>query len=373
VDSLRGLAILGVILVHATTCVDNFHGRLRAAAAQGHLGVQLFFIVSAFTLFWSLRSRRSQDRRPLLAFFTRRFFRIAPLFYVAIPVYLACPMPNRPMYAPDGIGWPHVAATLLFVHGWWPTTFNSVVPGDWSIAAEVTFYLCIPFLFARVKTLNAALWLSLLSAVAVGVAVGPVKHRIDLWFPEGYGWVIGQFAQFAFPAQVPVFCMGMALYFVLAEPATPDRPRAGGAVLCAGALATLFAPVSVEALSSLALVVLAIGLARHPVRVIVNPVTRYLGTVSYSAYLWHFWVLEHIRRPVLAALTAGPLHLGPDLQFCGLFLATLLATLPIATASYHLIEQPGQSAGKWLINTMGWGKLPARERPVSIPLRAVAA
>ncbi|UFW43506.1 hypothetical protein BcanWSM471_10700 [Bradyrhizobium sp. WSM471] len=36
--------------------------------------------------------------------------------------------------------------TATFLHGFWPDSVNSVVPGDWSIAAEMTFYLVFPLL-----------------------------------------------------------------------------------------------------------------------------------------------------------------------------------------------------------------------------------
>ncbi|MFY0030172.1 hypothetical protein ABTP79_18860, partial [Acinetobacter baumannii] len=52
------------------------------------------------------------------------------------------PGPN----APFGIGLHQVLLTATFLHGFWPDSVNSVVPGDWSIAAEMTFYLVFPLL-----------------------------------------------------------------------------------------------------------------------------------------------------------------------------------------------------------------------------------
>ncbi len=366
VDSLRGLAILGVMMVHVTLVCRDFHGRLRGAAMQGRFGVQLFFIVSAFTLFWSLRSRRSQDRRPMLAFYARRLFRIAPLFYVAIAFYMVWPNFTRAVSAPDGVRWPHVVSTLLFVHGWYPTTINTVVPGGWSIGAEVMFYLCIPVLFARVRTLNGALWLSVVAAVLVGRFSGPVETHIAAHFPASYAEVVHNFVYYSFPSQFPVFCVGMVLYFLLAEPAGSPNGRVGGWLLATAAFALLIAPLGVDALPCVAFVMLAVGLARKPVWVLVNPVTRFIGMVSFSGYIWHFWFLEHLTKPTLGALSK---HMGPTLQFCGLYLVVVVATMPAATLSYYLIEQPGQNLGRWLINTMGWGKGAGRPRGAVQPVQ----
>jgi peptidoglycan/LPS O-acetylase OafA/YrhL len=83
IDTLRGLAILSVVMVHSS---QNFPPRsevLIQIAAQGSRGVQLFFIASALTLFLSMDARSGdQEPRSLESFFIRRFFRIAPAFYL---------------------------------------------------------------------------------------------------------------------------------------------------------------------------------------------------------------------------------------------------------------------------------------------------
>ena len=260
VDALRGLAIVGVMMIHSTFGIPNFHGRLRTLAAQGQFGVQLFFVVSAFTLFWSLRSRRTRERRPLLAFFTRRFFRLAPLFWVGIAFYLCVPVSNRSSAAPNGVGWPHVLATLAFVHGWYPTTINSVVPGGWSIGAEAMFYLCIPVLFARVRTLNQALWLTLVAAWVTAALAGPVQHRLDRHFPADWGQVVFNFVFWSFPSQLPVFCLGIVLYFLLVDPPQqPAGPRVSGLLIVAVAAMIVFGTMGKQVLPSVGFVALAVG------------------------------------------------------------------------------------------------------------------
>lgn len=83
IDALRGYAILLVILVHSSQHVPNFDGLIWDVSIQGARGVQLFFVVSAFTLMmsWSRRNDGSVN------FYLRRLFRIAPMFWSAIVVY----------------------------------------------------------------------------------------------------------------------------------------------------------------------------------------------------------------------------------------------------------------------------------------------
>jgi hypothetical protein len=79
IDALRGYAILGVILVH-TSQYSGFDSQ----AAFGARGVQLFFVASALTLMFSWHERHDGAT----AFFVWRIFRIVPMFWVSIPIYL---------------------------------------------------------------------------------------------------------------------------------------------------------------------------------------------------------------------------------------------------------------------------------------------
>src|ERR1700726_1235091 len=86
-DFLRGIAILGVLSFHVFIIFDVDNSFVRAVMVQGVYGVQLFFFVSSFTmcLMWDLRSGES---RRAVKFYIRRFFRIAPPFWLVIAGYL---------------------------------------------------------------------------------------------------------------------------------------------------------------------------------------------------------------------------------------------------------------------------------------------
>ncbi len=83
IDSLRGIAILLVILTHVRQHLRFFPELINQITLDGHLGVQLFFIVSAFTLTMSYYSRINEQNKTK-NFFIRRFFIIVPLYYLAI-------------------------------------------------------------------------------------------------------------------------------------------------------------------------------------------------------------------------------------------------------------------------------------------------
>src|SRR6266545_836414 len=86
IDGLRGIAVLMVLAVHTSQRVGNVGldafqfpiiGEFVNAGARG---VELFFLLSAFTLFRSSKAKYSQETNPRRNFYIRRAFRILPLW-----------------------------------------------------------------------------------------------------------------------------------------------------------------------------------------------------------------------------------------------------------------------------------------------------
>src|SRR5438093_1586486 len=89
VDALRGFAILGVMVVHCGQIGANqFPSFIQNIIVNGAIGVQLFFVASAFTIFLTYDNRYHQEENPNINFFIRRFFRIAPMYYIGIIYFL---------------------------------------------------------------------------------------------------------------------------------------------------------------------------------------------------------------------------------------------------------------------------------------------
>ena len=368
VDALRGYAILGVILFHAGQLVPDAHPWLAGPASLGGTGVQLFFVVSAFTLFRSLHARAAVDRRPMAAFFARRFFRIVPLFWVGILFYVGRPDAWQPMFAPAGVGLPHVLVTLALVHTWYPTTFNSVVPGGWSVGVEAMFYLTVPFLYRHVRSLGTALTLTVVSGLAAAVATPVLTAVLVRRFPPDWAGLIGIYTSVLFPMQFVVFCAGIVLHLILAERdaggrSTLSLPRGPAAAVVLVLAAVLVAVAPRQVVAAAAFTLLAWGLAVRPFPVLVHPSIAFVGRVSYSAYLWHFCVLDQVGYRLLPHLRSawGPGASAGTTRLVVLYAAVVAVTLPVAWASYRLIELPFIALGKWLVATRGWGS--AQRRP----------
>jgi len=166
--------------------------------------VPLFFVVSAWTLSLS-HWRRGETGRSLRNYWLRRFFRIAPTYYVACVVAYSVLRIFNPTSAAE-IDVTNTLLHLTFLHGLTPTSFNAIVPGEWSIATEFGFYALLPLILQRANSralLLLALGASLLTiTMAALLELYPRPLQTDFWlrtslpyygysFAWGLSWLKG--------------------------------------------------------------------------------------------------------------------------------------------------------------------------------------
>jgi peptidoglycan/LPS O-acetylase OafA/YrhL len=357
VDALKGIAITGVLLVH---CGQYGSGErllpllFRTIVNSGQLGVQLFFVVSAFTLFLSLRRRLGVEKAPVRNFFISRFFRVAPMYYLGICFYLWLDGRGPRYWLGDapGISTGNIVSNFLFLHGFNPYWINSLVPGGWMIAVEMLFYCLVPLLVLRITNKRQAfnfLLATLAARLALEVLLSkiPFISDVQLW---------GKYLRLYLPNQMPVFAMGILMFFLVGkEHGEGDRaairplPLVISAVLLIAQFALGIQALPPHVVCGMAFVVLGIALGRHEFAVLVNPVFVYLGRVSYSMYLVHFAVLHWLATfgggdylPVIDSFSAIINYL---IRLCILIPTTVAG----ATMFYWFVEQPTQRIGRKLV------------------------
>lgn len=353
-DAMRGYAILGVVLTHAGQWTKPASAWAVQLCRNGALGVQLFFVASAFALFLSNEARRPSEGKPVADFFVRRFFRVAPMFYAGLVFFLLLAGTGPRLWAPHGLGPPHIILTSLFLHGWQPETINSVVPGGWSIATETSFYLLLPLLFTLVTTRTRAL-----AFLAFTLALGPLMNAwlaplLTPDYPPGLAYLAENFKFFWIFGELPVFACGILLYFLQRD--CRDRPdrRIGlvclvgfvaGSCVLFGKMPPLFPP-SLPIVAAYGTAFLLLGLALHHLRspLLVNPVVVFFGKVSYSLYFVHFAVLQYLYHEWPGGLPfAGPLVTPLA------FLLLLTVAGAISWVTWRAIELPGIALGRRLV------------------------
>lgn len=283
-DLLRGIAILLVVLSHCATHASSvIPGLPRIGYDYGQLGVQLFFIVSGYTMMLTYGERT--DLAAAGSFYLRRVFRIVPLFWIAIPFYLAITNGQGiSEWAPDGVSATDVILTVLFLQLFSPTAFNSVVPGGWSIAVEMQFYLLFPFVIRLFRQRNGPLLcyaLIALTSVAAGIVADHyLVPRLAASLPPREAYLATGLYYCWLPRQAICFGLGLLLYDVIER---GNRPRLG-ALLLVGACLTSGWGAQVVLLFALAYLLLAGNVS--------NALLGLLGRHSYAVYLVHFAVLS---------------------------------------------------------------------------------
>jgi exopolysaccharide production protein ExoZ len=351
IDAVRGYAILMVIAVHTLLSL-HFFGDLPAplvtVVAQGARGVQLFFVASALALCFSWTARK-ESARP---FYARRLFRIAPMFWLAIVFFVWLNGTGPRFFAPDGIGSRHIVMTALFLHGFWPDTISSVVPGGWSVANEAIFYALFPFL---VPVLLKSSWRTVLIVAVVAIVGGGQVSRLIYGFsyllPKSWADITGLYVFYWFPRQLPCFIFGIMLFKWSTERPLPSPAIA--APLCIGAIALMVAaaflegvkyamPLGPQTTYGLIFALFVFSLMSWKSSPLVNTFMIWIGKVSYSAYFVHFGVLNYLVAPRLSGNAA--------VDFAATFTVVVAITVALSSITYWFIEQPMIKLGSSVIS-----------------------
>jgi peptidoglycan/LPS O-acetylase OafA/YrhL len=297
----------------------------------GFIGVDIFFVISGFLITGLLlREKEQSGRISLREFYYRRVKRILPAALTVTVVTVALG------YLVFGA----VRSTSILTDAFWSSVFAanwrfiavgtdymqandalSPLQHYWSLAVEEQFYLLWPALmllaFALIRRAprrTIFLCAASVSAASLGWAFSTVSRAWEL----GFGALLA--------CAVPVL------------ERLPGRVRpwlAWSGLAALGAAAVLLdenspfpAPWAlVPVIASGAIIAAGVGSAPRFLFPLTNPISVYLGTISYSLYLWHLPVI------VFASTFLG--SVGEKYLLLAGALILLLSVL-----SYHFIEDP---------------------------------
>lgn len=337
INSLRGIAILMVILVHVSQLFGFKTSFERELFDYGKMGVQLFFIASAYTLCLSSHYREKEDNH-ILKFYIRRYFRIFPIYYLGIVIYYLL---NFYLKNPDDYTLKNILSNVFFIHGLIPSANNTIVPGGWSIGAEMLFYLFFPFLFN---------FLSSGKSLLKGIIIILVAQFIIFYFQRKPNFNY-DFFYFNILNQISVFVIGILFflnkkYFSNIKFASTIFILLTASAMFISANNDLFKfkgfryafriiPM-ISALSFCFLFVIA-----ENSKIINNTVFQKIGINSYSIYIIHFIL---------------PFFILPKMEGYGLF---ILIYLLVVSSSYLIsiilnkyVEKPFIKLGNKIIKSI---------------------
>ncbi|MES0000078.1 acyltransferase [Mesorhizobium sp. M0051] len=373
-DGLRALAAIWVLVGHCLLLT----GWRVPIVGEPDLGVDLFIMLSGFLMVFHYQLRQDKEpwQRPetWLKFWTRRYFRIAPLFYVMLllalvlgPYLYDCRMIiddflSRSHQAPerylDG-GWKNIVAHLTFLFGLVPDfAYRTPLP-DWSLGLEMQFYAAFPAIMLLVRRFD---WIRSAGLVAaVGCITVFALGRLSIHFPmpsflalKMQIFLCGMLLAGVVHQSQPRPILYLALALLLAALPFGGDYGLGKLLVREALVAGFFALVLYRMLPG------AAGtLARAIAMTLSNRFFHLMGELSFSIYLIHLLVLQ----PVAAFVISQYGHeLAAPLRFA-IVVAVVLPTVTVLSwVTYNLIEVPGQKAGRFVVQRFGRkGGAPALE------------
>lgn len=343
IDALRGIAVLGTLLIHCSHFgINQFPVFVNEFILAGGYGVQLFYVMSALTLYMSMNKRNALEKSPTINFFIRRFFRIAPLFYLMVIIYFIINKEDARFYSSvaDGNIVGFLISTFTFTNAFHPYWINSIVPGGWSIAIEMVFYAILPVLFLFVRSLKRALILlvTLLCLYLVG------NYIFSTYLSFENNALKSTFLYINFIAQVPLFAFGIILYYILEKGEKHGIFWPFMVLLLFLALHIIYQIFPPHIVFGIFFFFVAFLLAQKPAKLFVNGITIFIGKLSFSIYLVHHLILIALEKTNMVNYTGMQIS-----DFVIRYLITVLISTGVSYILYKLIEVPGQNLGKRII------------------------
>jgi len=355
VDSLRGLAALGVVLRHvfyrsygplpvppgASAALRFLVAEFNAFCLFGATGVEVFFVLSGFVIAHSLREFKGTPRE-VGRFILRRQLRLDPPYWVALFLMMglcvACNLHsawelNR---LPTG---QEFVLNFLYLQYLVPNTM-SVLNVSWTLCLEIQFYLAFILI----------LWMadgSVKRAVPMMFLTGAASLLIHNWvarpgwdwdgagdpgpflFPYWYHFVAGTIAYWAMSGMAKSRSFGWyALTFAGFMLAAPWRGIAG-----LDGAHTRAAPAMMVGFATSVLLWHA-GRRGKLESWLDTPALNLLGRISYSLYLTHemsIWVAVHLLNCTLDSPMSWSL-IAKALAIC--------ASVGVALVFHLMVERP---------------------------------
>jgi peptidoglycan/LPS O-acetylase OafA/YrhL len=349
IDALRGIAVLGTLLIHCSKYekgINDFGDIFKDFFQLGNSGVQLFFMMSAFTLYMSMSQKKGLEKNTYFNFFVRRIFRILPLFYFSVIIYFFIQNGNYWwLKYPNIDSFSLIISTLTFTNGFHPIWINSIVEGGWSIAIEMIFYALFPLIFKYIKSLKRAMFFLIIS-----LFISSLSYLIMIKYPliEQDGLWKG-FYYFNFLAQLPIFILGILIYLIINQKGRFTEwinDIQIPIILFAFYLISnlLFSHIQNHVLIAFSMFIVVLTFTSKENKLFINKVTCFLGKISYSMYLTHFPVLF-----IMWKLNLIDVFKGQILNFGLRFFILIVLTSLFSYITYRLIELPGVNLGKKII------------------------
>ncbi|MBV4485097.1 acyltransferase [Pseudomonas sp. SWRI153] len=327
IDGLRAIAVLLVLI---------FHGGL-ALFPSGYIGVDIFFVISGYLTTSIIMKSLENGTFSLTGFYTRRIWRLQPAVIALLSVTL---LVTTLLYLPDDyIDFlkSEKYTSLLISNQYFSKVTSGYATPDaaslpllhtWSLAIEWQWYLVLPL---GIWVLHRYLAQRVFKAIVLGLTL--TAMALALYLSRAHP----DLNYYFFTARIFELMIGSCAVIFSSERFRLGRLSAS--LICALALATLVYCATLDdilggfpnnhaiavCIATALLLFRGIGDVGITSSILAFKPLVFIGTLSYSLYLWHW--------PVLAVMS----YLGIALTLVTTVMY-FVATFVIAYISYVLVE-----------------------------------
>lgn len=322
-DALRGIAAMSVVFFHFTLQQESYNHIFRFGAT----GVDLFFIISGFVIFMSLQKADS-----LGTFFINRFSRLYPTYWMGVLFSFAIISIHfhfSQKYPIDG-PWVSLAGNLTMFQYY--LGIPDLEGPYWTMNIEMLFYILMGIILTmKSQRIIVPLGIAICSVLVIAAfnvdqnfSVKEVFMKIPLLyhFPLFFAGIVF-FKKFEGSLSTRYFLFALTLAFVAQMALFPHTWRACKHI-------TQGEYVFVLALFFGAFLLFLEGKLEW----ISNPITLFLGKISFPLYLTHQYLSINLIIPYF--MWKHELSLWQAALFIALPASVAIATLIHYTAEIHL-------------------------------------
>ncbi|MCG3692883.1 acyltransferase family protein [Aliarcobacter butzleri] len=320
-DFLRGIAVLLVLLSHTHHFFYNHI--FNDWSGIGARGVQLFYIVSGFTIYYIYQNKlnTSLDVRNYII---KRVFRILPLYFLVLPLYFLVFGVNHNYQYPLI----NLITHYFLVNGFFPEYINSILRVEWSIFVEFMFYIVFGLVLYKLKNCSIKKLLVITFLISIFIAFISntfYKNDIDMKtyfylspYFQFYNFFIGVFIaslnkdtkiyKSKILLLIPIICFILIGFFIKS---------------------TIIQTYMASIIFAIILLNLSSNNYKYP------KVFLSIGTISFSLYIMHYFFIMYYEKYII--------H-----NFINFFLL-ILSIFIVSSFTYKFIEKIGIQIGRRFI------------------------
>lgn len=327
IDSLKGIGILGIILVHYGLTSSN--ELISGIVFNGARGVQLMYVINGFLIFHSL-SKINGDRKSIRDWYIGKFARLIPLYYFFTLLHLIVFGTGERYWIGTftEVSWINILSNFLFLHGFHPYFINAINE-NWFMANIAIFYIIAPFLAKKVNSLEKSI-IVLLLLVPAGFVLKSVV--IDWDIMEVHSIWNDYVNILSFLSELPIIMLGILCYFLYKKHVITKKGEKFISYACLIAvvipLYSLFLNkdyfIVYNNIFTFGLIFSVVLLSQliYPLKAINNHVFGILGKHSYGIYLSHIFIISLLKN---IGITGDNENIG--VRILGFFVSIILSLL----------------------------------------------